>query len=1349
MKRTLNPSQGSLPLTGIPGQSFARTRVYSILALLLLLAFTGRATDYYVSSSQGSDDNSGTSTTAPWQSLDKVNATSFQPGDNILFKRGDSWTGTITVSSSGTEGNPITYGAYGTGDKPKIYGSEVITGWEHYKGNIWKAHCDKEINQLFLNDERMKAARWPNEGYATISEVKDDKTFVCDELDGSIDYEGAIWTGRVNHWAMPTVDAKASNGQSVTLTESPQYGLGIDYGFFLCNKLDFLDEPGEWYYENNDVYFWTPNGDSPNNYTMKGSVYEIGIYIEYKRQDIAIQNFELLHCSSAGIKSFFSTNISIMNNSVYNVELYGIQVTGGENNDISDNYVNGSNCKGISIGSSNSIISDNTIQNSALFDNLGLKGTGSSCAGQGISLGGQNNKIRYNRIINCGDDGISFCGAGHIFEYNFINNVSLMKDDGGGIYGWGSAEDYYTTGTIVRYNIIMNVEGNTEGLPSNTSPFAYGVYCDNGNNSWTIEGNSFYNIAQSAITFSGNNHLIQKNTLLGCFCGLKSARENKPDCKYLNNIVACNKVWSRVITERYVSLDKFPFTYDYNTYVSPYRTKVFARGTGWLTEFSYSFEEWQNMGGQDLHSTINTVPFEEGEDYKLFYNDSKLNKTFDLGTTIYKDIYSEIVTGSFSLEPFTSRILIKTSHSTTENKTPEVEGQSFSITEEKQAGELIAQVVATDANTDQELFFSITGGNDNGLFSIDSVTGEISTTASIAITDEKSYSLTVTVSDNFIIPASVTANITIDITPPPDTIAPVITSFELPQNVNTLEVPIASLSATDNEAVTGYLLSESADTPTVGNTAWSSSPPGSYTFDAPGTYTLYIWAIDAAGNISSAAQATVNITLPAILTTEEIDICEDNDYLGWKSSGEYERTLTAASGADSIVTTLLTVHPILYSTETITIYEGESYEGRTTAGTYERTLSSRWGCDSIVTTTILVLPLPVTQTISLQKGWNIFSARVLPEDTDLKSVVQDLCFNGYLLEVEDENGNSLKEVNGEWINNIGNLQNTEGYKIKVSTDCELEITGQETELPLSVSLNTGANLVSFPYPEEMDAMQVIRPLIDAGLLIKMQDERGNAIEYWESEGAWVNQIGNCKPGEGYQVQVNDNGILTMGDTYDKSGLLVSNNLATYWFEPNYEGNGLNHMNINIQGLQEMGLQIGDELAAFDGETCVGAVKLGETNMNNNMVSIPASASDQDTDNGFTEGNTVELKAWSAETNEESAPSSTLEKGNLLFSKYESVFIQLSAQTVTGIDDFQAMDISMFPNPARNQLTLTFSLEPEPGTTVCLCDMTGKQILSREVQSYREILDVSSYPSGMYLVQTRCGDSVRVDKLVIE
>lgn len=98
----------------------------SFLALATVL-FTQAlfAADHYVDPA-GNDANAGTNQAAPWRSLDKVNATVFQPGDNVLFKRGATWTGSLHPQGSGNSAAQITLGAYGEGAKPLINGNG---GW--------------------------------------------------------------------------------------------------------------------------------------------------------------------------------------------------------------------------------------------------------------------------------------------------------------------------------------------------------------------------------------------------------------------------------------------------------------------------------------------------------------------------------------------------------------------------------------------------------------------------------------------------------------------------------------------------------------------------------------------------------------------------------------------------------------------------------------------------------------------------------------------------------------------------------------------------------------------------------------------------------------------------------------------------------------------------------------------------------------------------------------------------------------------------------------------------------------------------------------------------------------------
>ncbi len=83
-------------------------------------------TAYYISNS-GSDANNGLSPGTAWQTFAAIerqnylpsNQSYYQPGDQILFQGGQTFTGQLYFGSSfnwaGTEANPITIGSYGTG----------------------------------------------------------------------------------------------------------------------------------------------------------------------------------------------------------------------------------------------------------------------------------------------------------------------------------------------------------------------------------------------------------------------------------------------------------------------------------------------------------------------------------------------------------------------------------------------------------------------------------------------------------------------------------------------------------------------------------------------------------------------------------------------------------------------------------------------------------------------------------------------------------------------------------------------------------------------------------------------------------------------------------------------------------------------------------------------------------------------------------------------------------------------------------------------------------------------------------------------------------------------------------
>jgi hypothetical protein len=92
-----------------------------------------------------------------------------------------------------------------------------------------------------------------------------------------------------------------------------------------------------------------------------------------------------------------------------------------------------------------------------------------------------------------------------------------------------------------------------------------------------------------------------------------------------------------------------------------------------------------------------------------------------------------------------------------------------------------------------------------------------------------------------------------------DSVPPVVTSFIIPMNGTILTVPITAFTAADNVAVTGYMITETSTAPAASATTWNTTAPVTFTLSGGGVKTLYAWVMDAAGNVSAPATATVNI----------------------------------------------------------------------------------------------------------------------------------------------------------------------------------------------------------------------------------------------------------------------------------------------------------------------------------------------------------------------------------------------------------------------------------------------------------------------------------------------------------
>ncbi len=134
-----------------------KTKLIILIAMLVILIMTTTiilnagvlATNsiYYVDSVGGNDNNKGTTEASAWRSLAKVNSITFQPGDQILFKAGCSWTGSLHPLGSGANGSPIKIGMYGTGNKPLLNGGGISAVIYFYNQQYW------EISNLEITND--------------------------------------------------------------------------------------------------------------------------------------------------------------------------------------------------------------------------------------------------------------------------------------------------------------------------------------------------------------------------------------------------------------------------------------------------------------------------------------------------------------------------------------------------------------------------------------------------------------------------------------------------------------------------------------------------------------------------------------------------------------------------------------------------------------------------------------------------------------------------------------------------------------------------------------------------------------------------------------------------------------------------------------------------------------------------------------------------------------------------------------------------------------------------------------------------------------------------------------------
>lgn len=637
-----------------------------ILSIFFLsLSSLVSAVTYYVSSS-GDDAATGTSETTPWRTISRVNSafSIIKPGDQILFRRGDTFYGQLKITKSGTSGSPITFGAYGTGNKPFITGFTTLSGWKYEIDGIFSAlaTCESGTEMVIIDGIQYAMGRYPNSTWLTVDSHSGDLSIIDADLDASItNWKGAEIVHRKScHFVIDRYTITNHINQTLYYSGSGTYPPGNGWGYFIQNDIRTLDSFGEWYYNSSTSTFYMFFGlNNPNDKKIEiatiNNLITFSKYINY----ITINNIALRGANRDAISCYLNNSIKIEN---CDFDFSGSSAVRGYNTvnlTVSNSTINHSNDVGIFTNGFNNHkthIIGNIIRNSGLIPGLGINYDGISL-GQGDSM-----FIENNQVFNSGYRAIAFKGNGSIVKNNLVSNFCSLKDDGGGVYYGG--QDLYRN-MLITGNIILNALGAPGGAPSGTSLMAAGIYLDYK----TIGGVKIINNTVAYSSWNGiylhgcQNVEIINNTVYDIANCLKSQEYVGVSSPTRNLIMNGNIFFARNskqvplrLNSNLNDFDQFG-TFDNNYYVRPLdKEKPILPSINW-SGTPKSLPEWQNFYGHDINSKISPITLTDTSDIDFYYNETKTDKVIPLNEPMI-DVKGNKYVNSITLTPFTSAILM-------------------------------------------------------------------------------------------------------------------------------------------------------------------------------------------------------------------------------------------------------------------------------------------------------------------------------------------------------------------------------------------------------------------------------------------------------------------------------------------------------------------------------------------------------------------------------------------------------------------------------------------------------------------------------------------------------------------
>ncbi len=607
---------------------------FILSSVLLLVLKTVSGTNYYFSSSSGDDNRSSSQASnslTPWRSIDKLNSFfgSLQPGDQVLFKRGETFYGTINISKSGTTGSPIKIGVYGSGNKPIITGLVTLSGWGAKSGysGVYEAASNSTLGAgikiVLLNNSQQAIGRYPNPtepngGFLTIESHSGNNSITDNELPSSPNWKGADVVIRTNHWTIDKSTITSHSGHTLVYSAGVNQSQARDqYGYFIQNDLRTLDVKGEWYYNPSTKkvsMFFGSAGASGS--TVKAATKDNLIYSN-NISNVTVDNLELTGCNAAAVDISNGTNMVVQNCDISFSGTDGVNA-GGTNFRVENCTVTNSNTDGIDVSRGNgAIVRNNIVTNSYTFPGMGISGNGQGSGIRNCTSG----LVEYNQIINSGYIGIQMGGNYSIIRNNLIDNFGYIKDDGGAIYtSNGSNGTNY--GRVIAGNIILNGWGAPDGTNSQRSSMQ-GIYLDDNSNGIEIIDNTVVNCNLGIQLHNSRSVTVRNNTFYNNVTCQFYMKHDALGGSLSNHTITNNIFFSHIATQLTASVTSIANDLgglgrlDSNYYARPIdeATTIYSsyiNSSGTQISGNYDLARWQSLykfDGTSKNSFKKVVPY--------------------------------------------------------------------------------------------------------------------------------------------------------------------------------------------------------------------------------------------------------------------------------------------------------------------------------------------------------------------------------------------------------------------------------------------------------------------------------------------------------------------------------------------------------------------------------------------------------------------------------------------------------------------------------------------------------------------------------------------------------------------